>query len=435
MPTDLDLDAGDVPDGPTSLDDSRPPSGPSISRVDSAASGASSSLSTATAEPPKLVGAAAAAAAAAADDCGTCSNCLDKPRFGGRGFKRKGCTARAKVSRAVLPGTEVAPGMKRSPEKADAPAPKRTSGRTTSAPPPPPAEEPPPPPPPPPAEAEEPVRRPGPIEGDDDCGTCEFCLDKRKFGGPGIRRKSCVLKQKGRVSLGGADDATGAAAASSSVLPSRPPAPRRAAAPTYLGDGHRPVDESSPAKFNAALGDASPFVAGGVTPSALMLQTPELELLAGGISPLSAFANLMERTPRLPEETIAGNAEKSISPLLQLANIMSGMRSNNDAKAQAAAAAAAAARAGGGSATTAAGAIAAAASETPAARWARLSSRRRSRRRRRSPTRSRRRCSRSRRRRRSRASRRRSRSARSPASAPSRCTTRWRRRASSPRRS
>ena len=131
--------------------------------------------------------------------------------------------------------------MKRSPEKADAPAPKRTSGRTTSAPPPPPAEEPPPPPPPPPAEAEEPVRRPGPIEGDDDCGTCEFCLDKRKFGGPGIRRKSCVLKQKGRVSLGGADDATGAAAASSSVLrrgrrrraaPPRPPTSATATAPS-----------------------------------------------------------------------------------------------------------------------------------------------------------------------------------------------------------
>ena len=155
------------------------------------------------------------------------------------------------------------------------------------------------------------MRRPGPIEGDDDCGTCEFCLDKRKFGGPGIRRKSCVLKQKGRVSLGGADDATGAAAASSSVLPSRPPAPRRAAAPTYLGDGHRPVDESSPAKFNAALGDASPFVAGRHAVGA-DAATPELELLAGGISPLSALrTDGAHAAP--PEETIAGNAEKSIS--------------------------------------------------------------------------------------------------------------------------
>ena len=28
------------------------------------------------------------------DDCGNCSACADKPRFGGRGTKKKACTAR-----------------------------------------------------------------------------------------------------------------------------------------------------------------------------------------------------------------------------------------------------------------------------------------------------------------------------------------------------
>lgn len=27
-----------------------------------------------------------------------------------------------------------------------------------------------------------------------DCGSCKFCLDKRKFGGPGKKKKSCVQK-------------------------------------------------------------------------------------------------------------------------------------------------------------------------------------------------------------------------------------------------
>ena len=197
------------------------------------------------------------------------------------GHQAEGCTARAKVSRAVLPGTEVAPGMKRSP-KADAPAPKRTSGRTTSAPPPPPAEEPPPPPPPPPppAEAEEPVRRPGPI-GATTTADVRVLPGQAQVRRPGIRGRAACSSRRARLRRRRRRHAPPPPRRRCSRLGRR----RRAAPRHYLGDGHRPVDESSPAKFNAALGDASPFVAGGVTPSALMLQTPELELLAGGISP------------------------------------------------------------------------------------------------------------------------------------------------------
>ena len=28
-----------------------------------------------------------------------------------------------------------------------------------------------------------------------DCGTCKYCKDKRKFGGPGIKKKACEKKK------------------------------------------------------------------------------------------------------------------------------------------------------------------------------------------------------------------------------------------------
>ena len=28
-----------------------------------------------------------------------------------------------------------------------------------------------------------------------DCGTCKFCVDKRKFGGPGTKNKRCALRK------------------------------------------------------------------------------------------------------------------------------------------------------------------------------------------------------------------------------------------------
>ena len=31
---------------------------------------------------------------------------------------------------------------------------------------------------------------------DDDCGTCHYCKDKPKFGGPGTLRKKCLKKRK-----------------------------------------------------------------------------------------------------------------------------------------------------------------------------------------------------------------------------------------------
>ena len=28
-----------------------------------------------------------------------------------------------------------------------------------------------------------------------DCGTCKYCKDKRKFGGPGIKKKGCEKRK------------------------------------------------------------------------------------------------------------------------------------------------------------------------------------------------------------------------------------------------
>ena len=271
MPTDLDLDAGDVPDGPTSLDDSRPPSGP-ISRVDWRV-GASSSLSTATAEPPSWLAPRLPppqpppTTAAPAPTAST-------SRASAGGHQAEGLHGARQSLRAVLPGT-VAPGMKasgrpthpRRSARAGARRARRRRRRRGAA-----------------AAAAArrgggAVRRPGRPRATTTAGRASSWTSAVR--GPLIRRKSCVFSGRGaspwrrrrrhrrrrRLVVGAAVAAAGAA-------------PRRRA---YLGDGHRPVDESSPAKLTRAR--RRPPAAGGVTPSALMLQTPELELLAGGISP------------------------------------------------------------------------------------------------------------------------------------------------------
>ena len=40
---------------------------------------------------------------ATGDDCGTCTACLDKPKFGGPGIKRKGCLAKRHASMVLRP--------------------------------------------------------------------------------------------------------------------------------------------------------------------------------------------------------------------------------------------------------------------------------------------------------------------------------------------
>jgi hypothetical protein len=83
-------------------------------------------------------------------DCGMCRHCLDKPKNGGPNTLRKPCLNR--------------PGPK-------------NSG--------------------PPLDDESPAQPVADAFGD--CGTCKFCLDKRRYGGQGVLRQICVLKEAAKA--------------------------------------------------------------------------------------------------------------------------------------------------------------------------------------------------------------------------------------------
>ena len=83
---------------------------------------------------------------------------------------------------------------------------------------------------------------------DEDCGTCIFCLDKVKFGGPGVKRKGCVkliasrqrsrpLVSRVRESARGSavvDSETATPATSATAAPAKSDVERRTRGPTRL---------------------------------------------------------------------------------------------------------------------------------------------------------------------------------------------------------
>ena len=87
------------------------------------------------------------------EDCGQCMACLDKPKFGGPGIKRKGCLAKLHVTGST--------------SAFHAPTTMMGSSVASSS---------------------------TPLTGED-CGQCMACLDKPKFGGPDIKRKGCLAKR------------------------------------------------------------------------------------------------------------------------------------------------------------------------------------------------------------------------------------------------
>ena len=253
----------------------------------------------------------------------------------------------------------------------------------------------------------------------EDCGTCAACLDKPKFGGPGIKRKGCLMKRTSKdglrppaaallesgvrapsftpleqtrrfsaasaggsklanpafsgVGAGGSavphtssslNPAKHAASSSAGAEPAAEAAeageePRRqlrrgrsaaageaeeggaeaeaaaAAEPAQSGSSSADAAAKPEAAAAAAVAAAKPAAEAappdelpasaqkkGGMPHTPQLKTPEMEALAAdgalGMSPLSQFASLLDMTPRLPEQGGAG----SMSPLWQLASLM-----------------------------------------------------------------------------------------------------------------
>ena len=112
-------------------------------------------------------------------DCGECTNCLDKPKFGGPGARKRPCIMRKCLS--LMPDgssdvqTAEAGGERTQSDglgkaiagkaAGHAPSTRSTACRTCAN-----------------------CTR-------DECGTCKNCVDKPKFGGPGTRKQPCIMRK------------------------------------------------------------------------------------------------------------------------------------------------------------------------------------------------------------------------------------------------
>ena len=368
---------------------------PNTRRAQSAGGSSSTSagdIPAALVQPPPS--AAAAAAAAAGDDCGECTNCRDKPKFGGPGTKRKGCLVR-RDTKPLRPsglsvsavGTPPVASMlaNKSPRReapftggsADSVSVSQTPDADDSD-----------------ALASDALAEPS-SDPSDDCGVCVTCLDKRKFGGRGIKRKGCLRKKEvtdamrgvahpshsvhadqedeapaprstqqprdtacetpatvdalaGQPSSGAASEeprayekrlrlraeARGAGKRAASGLSTGSYSAGAASSSAAKSDDDESEADEAPDKAYEAGTDGTPdappgddydavhLIGEGLTdspraplnelsvnrsvpaPATPQLKTPDLEVAAGGVSPLSEFANILEVTPnlRLPEQ-------------------------------------------------------------------------------------------------------------------------------------
>jgi len=83
------------------------------------------------------------------EDCGNCHNCRDKPKYGGPGVKKQACVNRVCHNQVACATVK---GVGKRHRCGDCP------GCMTAG----------------------------------DCGVCPNCRDKPKFGGPGVKKQSCV---------------------------------------------------------------------------------------------------------------------------------------------------------------------------------------------------------------------------------------------------
>ena len=291
----------------------------SISPDESAESSASdgrSSTESAVGEPASAPVALAAPSDDPNEDCGTCVSCQDKPKFGGPGIKRKGCLRKKAVGDASR-GVALSVGARGAELDDETPATVNPTEGPDRA-------------------AATPVGFPvlgsigGELSGSSlGSGPAIARLRATESRATGKRPASQLSASSKAMCVGGS-----AGGGSSSTEGRRPPS---GAAGSSLLDGGEA--QPSPAGIGAVRLkiDADDSTPGPRGPSQLrsglasaervpctpQLKTPELELAAGGISPLSEFANILEVTPNLRLPWAGGvGASNNVSPLFQLANLL-----------------------------------------------------------------------------------------------------------------
>jgi len=250
------------------------------------------------------------------DDCGVCVTCLDKPKFGGRGIKRKGCLRKKEVTDATR---SVAHPAHNVDVDDDAPASRSTDKPREAA-------------------CETPAtvdalagQPPSSGAASDEPRAYEQRLRLRAEARGAGKRAASGLSVCSTYSAGAAsssavksdgDDSEAEEApekeyeAGTDGTPDAPPGEDYAAV-HLIGEGLTETDESGSPR--APLNELS---INRDVPGTPQLKTPDLEVAAGGVSPLSEFANILEVTPnlRLPEQ--GKTPANDVSPLFQLAHLL-----------------------------------------------------------------------------------------------------------------
>ena len=274
-------------------------------------------------EPPAAPVALAVPSSDPNEDCGVCVSCQDKPKFGGPGIKRKGCLRKKAVGDASR-GVALSVGARGAELDDETPASANPpEGRCASVATP----------------ATAPVL--GGIGGE---------LSGSSLGsGPIARLRGVESRATGKrpaSQLSASSKAmcisSASGGSSSSTEGRRPPAsgaagsslldgsearasPAPYASARLAGDGLNADDSTPrPPPLHGELSSSSRAGGRESVPSTPQLKTPELEMAAGGVSPLSEFASILEVTPnlRLPEQGGAVGASNDVSPLFQLANLL-----------------------------------------------------------------------------------------------------------------
>ncbi|RXN27510.1 histone-lysine N-methyltransferase 2A-like isoform X2 [Labeo rohita] len=125
------------------------------------------------------------------NDCGVCTNCLDKPKFGGRNIKKQCCKVRKCQNLQWMPSKFL---QKQAKDKSS------VAGSEEAEPPTPPIK---------PVTRQKTVHEAPPRKGrrsrrcgqcpgcqvPNDCGVCTNCLDKPKFGGRNIKKQCCKVRK------------------------------------------------------------------------------------------------------------------------------------------------------------------------------------------------------------------------------------------------